>query len=71
MADHSHLDDATYFRKRATEWRALAQQLDAFEDRNNILAIAKDYDLLADEVTHHLSKKITVNVPTTRESQRD
>lgn len=50
MADHSHLDDAAWFRKRAEEWRALAQQVDAFEDRNNILAIARDYDRFADQL---------------------
>jgi len=57
MADHSHLDDATYFRERAKEWRALAQQVDDFEDRNNFLAIAKDYDLLVEKADAHHARK--------------
>jgi hypothetical protein len=49
-ADHSHLDDAAYLRTRAKEMRALAQEVGAFEDRNDILAMAEDYDLLAERI---------------------
>jgi hypothetical protein len=59
-ADYSHLDDATYFRTRAKEMRALAQELDAFH-RNDILGMAKDYDLLAERADElaRFAKKYT------------
>src|SRR5262249_55885489 len=47
MANYSHLDDATYWRTRAKEMRALAQQAGAF-DRNDILGMAEDYERLAE-----------------------
>ncbi|TMJ85823.1 MAG: hypothetical protein E6G76_15625 [Alphaproteobacteria bacterium] len=49
-ADHSHLDDATFFRTRAKEMRALAQEAGALEDRNDILAMAEEYDRLAERI---------------------
>src|SRR5262249_51956820 len=47
MANYSYLDDATYWRTRAKEMRALAQQAGAF-DRNDILGMAEDYERLAE-----------------------
>ena len=46
-ADYSHLDDAAFFRTRAKEMRALAQEARASEERNDILAMAEEYDRLA------------------------
>jgi hypothetical protein len=46
-ADYSHLDHATYFRVRAKEMRALAQQADALH-RRDIIAMADDYERLAE-----------------------
>jgi hypothetical protein len=47
MADHSHLDDATYWRTRAKEMRALAQQADA-SHKDFLLGMAKEYERLAE-----------------------
>jgi hypothetical protein len=43
MADRSHLDDATYWRTRAKEMRALAQQADA-SHKDFLLGMAKEYE---------------------------
>ena len=48
MADSSHLDDAKYWRKRAKEIRALAEQVSSFTARSDILNIAEDYEQLAE-----------------------
>ena len=47
MADHSHLDDATYWSTRAKEMRALAQQADA-SHKDFLLGMAKEYERLAE-----------------------
>jgi len=49
MADHSHLDDATYWCTRAKEMRALAQQADA-SHKDFLLGMAKEYERLAERV---------------------
>ena len=46
-ADYSNLDDPAFFRTRAKEMRALAQEVRASEERNDILAMAEEYDRLA------------------------
>src|SRR6516164_8419193 len=45
MADHSHLDDATYWSTRAKEMRALPQQADA-SHKDFLLGMAKEYERL-------------------------
>ena len=47
MADHSHLDDATYWSTRSKEMRALAQQADA-SHKDFLLGMAKEYERLAE-----------------------
>ena len=47
MADHSHLDDATYWCTRAKEMRALAQQADV-SHKDFLLGMAKEYERLAE-----------------------
>jgi hypothetical protein len=47
MASQSHLDDPGYWRKRANELRALAEQLSNFQARREILQMVEDYDRLA------------------------
>ena len=54
MADHSHLADVTYWRARAKEKRALAQQADA-SHKDFLLGMAKEYERLA-ERTHELAR---------------
>jgi len=49
MANHSHLDDATYWCTRAKEMRALAQQADA-SHKDFLLGMAKEYERLAERV---------------------
>jgi hypothetical protein len=46
MADHSHLD-ATYWRTRAKELRALGQQADT-SHKDFLLEMAKEYERLAE-----------------------
>ena len=48
MNNRSHLDDPTYWHKRAKEVRALAQHVGNIQARNDILRIADDYERLAE-----------------------
>jgi hypothetical protein len=49
MAYQSHLDDPEYWRDRAEQVRALADQLSNQKARDSILAIAAEYELIADK----------------------
>jgi len=48
MAYQSHLDDPEYWRDRAEQVRALADQVSNQTARDAILRIVTDYELLAD-----------------------
>jgi hypothetical protein len=49
MAYQSHLDDPEYWRDRAEQVRALADQVSNQTARDAILRIVADYELLANE----------------------
>jgi hypothetical protein len=61
MTDGSHLDDPAYWRERAREVRALADHVSANVDRNALLRIAEDYELLAERAEE--SASIRSHVP--------
>jgi hypothetical protein len=48
MAYQSHLDDPDYWRDRAAEVRALADDVNNQKARDVILQIAAEYEILAD-----------------------
>lgn len=50
----SHLDDPTYWRQRAAELRAIADHLTDHTSREQIIACAMDYDILADRAEERL-----------------
>src|SRR5262245_32840267 len=55
MAYRSHLDDPEYWRDRAEQVRALADQVSNQKARDAILRIAAEYELLADRAQERLS----------------
>lgn len=48
MDNRSHLDDPTYWRKRAKGVRALAEHISNIQARNDILRMAEDYERVAE-----------------------
>jgi hypothetical protein len=57
MPDQFYLDYAKYWRKRAKEVRALAEQVGNFETRSDILEIADDYEQLAESTEERAWRK--------------
>jgi len=49
MAYQSHLDDPEYWRDRAAQVRALADQVSSHKAKEAILQIAAEYELIADK----------------------
>jgi hypothetical protein len=56
MAYQSHLDDPEYWRDRAEQVRALADQVSNQKARDVILQIAAEYELLADRARERATR---------------